>query len=202
MPRSAASGAGAPWSHGDQYFGEPQVGVSRDVTKRLQDRPDRARGVADVLQQLGERIPERQRRAVPLFRQHVINHLRAMQDALLLPLERIDLDRRYGFPWMLVSSRIRVSQASVLRRCCPAGHWRPRRFGLSESTAGFCKLAIWSRPNEAEAAVPGSLLLSFADSTILDAKVLRRRHLHRRAVRYVARGERRVRRLTTTLRTK
>jgi len=59
--------------------------------RRTEDGADRPRGVGDVLQQLGERIAQRQRRAIPLFGdQHVIDHLRAMQDPLLLPLERLD----------------------------------------------------------------------------------------------------------------
>jgi hypothetical protein len=62
-----------------------------------QQRPDRARRLGDVGEQLSQRVPHRQRPAAPcLGRQHVVDQHAAMQNALLLTPERLDLRERRG----------------------------------------------------------------------------------------------------------
>ena len=63
----------------------------------LQDPPDRPGRLRDVRQEFGERLAHRERlAALFLGRQHVVNQRAAMQTALLLPPEGIDLGERRG----------------------------------------------------------------------------------------------------------
>ena len=56
---------------------------------------DRPRGVGDVGEQPGQRVPRRQRVAAPfLGRQYVVDEGAAIQNALLLASERVKLRER------------------------------------------------------------------------------------------------------------
>ena len=59
--------------------------LSYAPVRSLQERPDRARGLRDVGEQLGQRVTHRQRAAAPgLGREHIVDERTAMQNALLL----------------------------------------------------------------------------------------------------------------------
>ena len=71
--------------------------LSDPPVRGLQERPNRARRLGDVGEQLGQRVPHRQRAAAPVLGgQHVVDERAAMQNALLLTPERLDLRERRG----------------------------------------------------------------------------------------------------------
>lgn len=63
----------------------------------LQEGPDRARRLGDIGEQLGQRLTQRQGLpALPLGGEHVVDEGAALQNALLLTLQRLDLWERRG----------------------------------------------------------------------------------------------------------
>ena len=106
--------ASSPSSGSDQIFGVAQAdftiivrgrpkqvyhsaGSALRAIRGLQKRPDRARRLGDVGEQLGQRVAHRQGLAAPfLGRQHIVDERAAMQNALLLPPQGVDLIAREG----------------------------------------------------------------------------------------------------------
>ena len=63
----------------------------------LQERPNRPRRLSDIGEQLGERVAHRQGLAAPfLGGQHIVDERAAMQNALLLAPEGVELGERWG----------------------------------------------------------------------------------------------------------
>ena len=92
LERGGRPSRGAPFLLGPTAVRRVTRPLSYPPVRGLQKRPNRARRLGDVGQELGQGVPHRQRAAAPgLGRQHVVDERAAMQNALLLTPERLDL---------------------------------------------------------------------------------------------------------------
>ena len=119
----------------------------------LQDRPNRARRLRDVGEQFGQRIGHRQRFAAAfLGGQHIVDERAAMQNALLLAPERVDLSERPGASGRRCAGRgcrgaVAVSAvgggATRVQGSCR--HVARRRDAFTRATWCPSKAASWSQ---------------------------------------------------------